>query len=217
MAILSAEDILDKSKAGSLLKVRNFSLWGQELDNIEIVQELQNLEVLSLSVNKVHSLRPLRKCNQLKELYLRKNNVSDLAQVAYLSSLPLRVLWLCDNPCTKNENYRSFTIRCCPSLQKLDNIDVTPEEREHAKNLTSSDIINILSSSSDVQVPGIDGTSPHVDVEALNTTEQKALTPTGEPKHEQQAMFNAIMTLFDELNVENRERMLSKLNESHTK
>jgi Leucine-rich repeat (LRR) protein len=38
----------------------------------------------------------------IKELYLRKNSISDLREIRYLMKLPvLKVLWLHDNPCAQ--------------------------------------------------------------------------------------------------------------------
>ncbi|KAK6061131.1 leucine Rich repeat-containing domain protein, partial [Cooperia oncophora] len=43
-----------------------------------------NIEVLSLSVNRVETLQPLRNCTRLVELYLRKNNIESLTELEYL-------------------------------------------------------------------------------------------------------------------------------------
>ena len=39
---------------------------------------MPNLEIVSLSVNKIHSLKDFVYCSKLQELYLRKNNIKDL-------------------------------------------------------------------------------------------------------------------------------------------
>jgi Leucine-rich repeat (LRR) protein len=62
---------------------------------------MPNLEVLSLSVNKISTLKDIKSCLKIKELYLRKNFISDISEVKHLVDLPeLKVLWLCDNPCS---------------------------------------------------------------------------------------------------------------------
>jgi hypothetical protein len=53
------------------------------IDDISILQHMPNIEVLSLSVNKIGSLRYFAFCSQLKQLYLRANAVHDLANVRY--------------------------------------------------------------------------------------------------------------------------------------
>lgn len=76
------------------------------------------------SVNSVSSLEPVSQCQQLSELYLRKNRIPSLAELFYLKGLPrLRVLWLAENPCcgTDPHRYRMTVLRNLPHLQKLDN------------------------------------------------------------------------------------------------
>lgn len=76
------------------------------------------------SVNSVSTLEPVSQCQQLSELYLRKNCIPSLAELFYLKGLPrLRVLWLAENPCcgTDPHLYRMTVLRNLPHLQKLDN------------------------------------------------------------------------------------------------
>ncbi len=63
---------------------------------------------------------------RLKELYLRKNHISDISEIRHLIDLPeLKVLWLCDNPCANIPNYREIVIKCLPNLEKLDNTPIS--------------------------------------------------------------------------------------------
>ncbi|KAL3151916.1 hypothetical protein ABBQ32_001046 [Trebouxia sp. C0010 RCD-2024] len=56
--------------------------------------------------------------------------VADMTEVQWLAKLPdLRVLWLSDNPCAETPNYRHKVLHLLPKLIKLDNDDVTAEER----------------------------------------------------------------------------------------
>lgn len=48
---------------------------------MSVLQQAPNIEVLSLSVNKISSLRHFVFCSQLKQLYLRANAVNDLAEL----------------------------------------------------------------------------------------------------------------------------------------
>ncbi|CAD7002699.1 unnamed protein product, partial [Ceratitis capitata] len=51
-------------------------------------------------VNKITTLQPFEDCLKLQELYLRKNNIQDINEIAYLQNLPvLKYLWLEENPC----------------------------------------------------------------------------------------------------------------------
>jgi len=79
--------------------------------------------LLVFSVNRISTLRDFKCCLALKDLYLRKNCIEDLSELAYLQQLPnLRVLWLAENPCAYLPDYRNTVLRYLPNLLKLDNI-----------------------------------------------------------------------------------------------
>jgi hypothetical protein len=53
-----------------------------------------------------------------------------LSEVQYLTKLPhLKVLWLSHNPCAEHPYYRQYVIKMLPGLSKLDNAEITQEER----------------------------------------------------------------------------------------
>jgi len=68
---------------------------------------MPNLEVVSLSVNRISTLKYFAGLVHIEvatltiqEIYLRKNNIADINEIRYLTRLPrLKVLWLHDNPC----------------------------------------------------------------------------------------------------------------------
>ena len=65
----------------------------------------------------------LTKGPKLRELYLRRNVIKDLNEVQFLKDLPkLKVLWLSDNPCSEEQDYRSTVLKNLPNIEKLDNI-----------------------------------------------------------------------------------------------
>ncbi|NXA52371.1 CU002 protein, partial [Nothocercus julius] len=102
---------------------------------ISICRDLPNIEVITFSVNGISDLEPLNQCQNLSELYLRKNNITSLSELFYLKNLPrLRVLWLSENPCCGSDphHYRMTVLRNLPHLQKLDNQAVTEEELSQA-------------------------------------------------------------------------------------
>ena len=137
---LTADLVLMRSKADKLTNVKNLNLWGNELEDVAILKDMTNVQILSLSLNKISSLKDFGHCKHLTELYLRKNRISDLREVKYLASLPyLRVLWLWDNPIAEHELYRLYIIKTLPNLDKLDNNAVTPEERAQANALNIQD------------------------------------------------------------------------------
>lgn len=69
-------------------------------------------------------------------LNLRRNKITELDEILHLRNLKnLQVLWLSENPVAKDPNYRLFCIKHLPFLQKLDDKNVTPEEKEMAMNI----------------------------------------------------------------------------------
>lgn len=143
---LTEEMVFMRTKCNRMDLIRNLNLWGNDLHYIDILRLMPNLEVLSLSVNQVSSLAALRGCQRLSELYLRKNNIYDLAEVQHLASCPqLRVLWLNDNPCATLPNYRDYVLHHLPILSKLDSQDVTEEERRRAAGVHVGDMQTCVS------------------------------------------------------------------------
>ncbi|KAK8786543.1 hypothetical protein V5799_023680 [Amblyomma americanum] len=134
MSVLTENCVLSRTRAQDLKSVRKLNCWGSELEDVSIVRKMSHVEVLSLSVNNISTLADFAHCKNLQELYIRKNNIQDLNEVLYLKDLPkLKNLWLADNPCAENENYRMTVLRHLPSLQKLDNQTVQSHEVERAQ------------------------------------------------------------------------------------
>jgi hypothetical protein len=132
MARPLTEDLIkQKCKTDNLSLIKNMNLWGSNLTDVAMISTLPNLEVLSLSVNKLDSLKHFKSLKKLQELYLRKNNISKLDEILHLKSLPqLKVLWLSENPVVNVPGYRAFVVKHLPHLTKLDDKNVTPEERD---------------------------------------------------------------------------------------
>lgn len=132
--VLTRELISAKTHCDNLYHIKNLNLWGNDIEDITLLRQMPNLEIVSLSVNRILSLKEFANCKKLQELYLRKNNISDLDELSYLIDLPdLRILWLLDNPCSEQENYREIVIKTLPNIRKLDNNDVTSDERKNAE------------------------------------------------------------------------------------
>lgn len=82
---------------------------------------MEGLQVLSLAVNKIESLKDIMNCRNLTELYMRKNRIRNLYEIKYLKNLrQLKILSLAENPMCVHPSYRLFTINQVPSLEKLD-------------------------------------------------------------------------------------------------
>jgi hypothetical protein len=100
MVALTHQMVRGKTRLESMDDVRNLNLWGQDLDDISLLKEMQLVEILSFSVNRIASLSNFRNCGALQELYLRKNEVVDISELHYLRGLQsLKVTRACV-PCT---------------------------------------------------------------------------------------------------------------------
>ncbi|KAF7253419.1 hypothetical protein EYD10_01003, partial [Varanus komodoensis] len=102
---------------------------------ISICRELPNIEVITFSANNISDLEPMTQCQNLTELYLRRNSIASLNELFHLKKLSrLKILWLSENPCCGPDphHYRMTVLRNLPNLQKLDNQLVTEEELSHA-------------------------------------------------------------------------------------
>ncbi|XP_048579240.1 cilia- and flagella-associated protein 410 isoform X2 [Nematostella vectensis] len=159
MSKLNKKQVLGRSRAKSLESVKNLNFWGSSLSDVSLVRELPNVEVLSLSVNSIASLKDFAFCPRLKELYLRRNCINDLKEIGFLKKLPkLRVLWLSDNPCCTTENYRETVLKNLPRLIRLDNVAVDDTEPLLAKE-----------KGAEIDIP--DGLPDHVDLgETISST-----------------------------------------------
>ena len=130
---LTPESVMMRCKVDRLESIQKMNVWGSDLEDVRVLRGMPNLEVVSLSVNKINSLKDFQFCAKMKELYLRKNLIADLAEVRYLQSMTgLKVLWLLENPCAEQPGYRLQVIKMLPSLEKLDNEAVTADERAQA-------------------------------------------------------------------------------------
>ncbi|XP_045457594.1 uncharacterized protein LOC123667799 [Melitaea cinxia] len=133
MARLTEEMVIARSKQSDLSAIKKLNCWGAELGDVSLLRRMPNVEVLALSINKIRSLVDFAGCRRLRELYVRKNEIRDLAEIRHLRHLPdLTSLWLDENPCTLHPEYRMTVLRNLPNLEKLDNLVVQAEEVQEA-------------------------------------------------------------------------------------
>ncbi|CAL8109522.1 unnamed protein product [Orchesella dallaii] len=138
MTKLTEDMIIARTKSSDLSAVKKLNCWGSDLDDISLVRRLSNVEVLSLSLNKIKSLADFAHCRNLVELYVRRNEIRDLSELCYLQELPrLKRLLLAENPCveTAGAAYRHTVLRCLPNLEVLDNNQVSQDEVDQAFKL----------------------------------------------------------------------------------
>lgn len=131
---LTKEIVIKKYKIEKLEELKNLNLWGNDIEDVEVIKELPNLEVIGLSVNKIKTLKYFSYCPYLSELYLRKNCIEDIEEINHLKDCKLlKILWLEENPICNYPNYREYIINLLPQLIKLDNISISDSERETNK------------------------------------------------------------------------------------
>lgn len=132
---LTPEYVKMRTKVDRLEKLKNLNLWGCDIEDVSVIKQMPNLEVISLSVNGIKTLKDFANLRQLKELYLRKNFIADIGEIKFLEKCPnLKVLWLSENPIADTKNYRHIVIRSLSNLTKLDDNVITADERSRAEN-----------------------------------------------------------------------------------
>ena len=133
---LTPELIALRAKSDKIKNIKNLNVWGSEISDCSILQKMPLLEIISLSVNKIKTLKYFQNMVNLQELYLRKNLISSFNEINYLKTCPkLKILWLNENPISYVPGYRLGVIHFLPNLQKLDDNDVDFDEKEIARNV----------------------------------------------------------------------------------
>jgi len=122
-------------------KLTILSLSRNLIKRIEKLEDVAStLQELWLSYNQISTLDGLSSCSSLTTLYLANNKISDWAELEKLAGLPSLVdLLLSGNPIYDSApdpaTARLMVLKRVPQIVKLDNIVVSPGEREKAKAL----------------------------------------------------------------------------------
>lgn len=125
------------------LQVVKVNAFAMGITRIADLQRFANLTVLSLSSNSINDISGLRFSFSLVELYLRKNNISDLRQIGYLQNLNnLNVLFLADNPCSQADQYRNKVLRCLKFLSTLDVTVATDDDKASVLNTKDTSVLS---------------------------------------------------------------------------
>lgn len=134
-SVLTEALIKQRTKLSSA-EVRKLDLWGYQLSDISLIEKMKKLEIASLSLNNITTLKHFKNCTKLRDLFLRNNKISDFNELTYLSELPsLQTLWLSGNPIASEPLYREKVMQLLPKLSKLDEDEITEFERmETLKN-----------------------------------------------------------------------------------
>ena len=84
---LTFELIQQKTKCDNLSALKKLNLWGNDLGDLSILYKMPNIEILSLSLNFIRTLKYFANCKKLKELFIRKNCIADLSELNYLRDI----------------------------------------------------------------------------------------------------------------------------------
>ena len=138
MATLTREMIVKKSQNYNLDTITQLNMWGQYLQNISIIREMVSLTSVTFSKNQIKSLKDFQYLSKLKQLSLKDNLINDFKELNYLKPCTqLRELWLEQNPISSKPGYRYIVIRYLPFLSKLDNIEISDDDRKGASQIES--------------------------------------------------------------------------------
>ena len=56
------KELIEKKYPGKKLeKIKYLNLWGEDLENVDLISQMKSLKVISLSANKISSLKPFEK------------------------------------------------------------------------------------------------------------------------------------------------------------
>ena len=121
--MLTKEYILSKyPKYSDITEIKKLNIWGEDIQDISIISKMPNLEILSLSSNKISSLSPISTCLNMREIYLRNNNIYSFEELHHLKPLfNLKALWLEGNPICDDIYYREKVLNTLPQVIYLDN------------------------------------------------------------------------------------------------
>merc|ERR1712135_129495 len=107
-----------RARASNLQAVKNLNCWGMHVDDVASLKLVPNVEVINFSGNNIKTLDGIQECQNLKELYLRKNKICSISEIHHLKGLKeLRLLWMSGNPfCEQisNEEYRMRILKVLP-------------------------------------------------------------------------------------------------------
>ena len=84
--MLTKEEIEKKYPGKKLEDIKILDFYGNDFSNIDIISQMKSLKIISLSSNKVSSLKPFKDLPNLKELFLRDNIIENVDEIDYLKS-----------------------------------------------------------------------------------------------------------------------------------
>lgn len=129
MRELTVDIVLQKAKSVSPSQVTTITLASLMLADISCLTVFVNLKQISLVDNFISRLKVFQFLPKIETLYLRKNMVSELAEISYLKHCKfLTVLSLVDNPIWQTGVTRADILVFVPFLTSLDGMHINTAE-----------------------------------------------------------------------------------------
>uniref|UniRef100_A0ABM5FBZ2 Leucine-rich repeat-containing protein 9 n=1 Tax=Pogona vitticeps TaxID=103695 RepID=A0ABM5FBZ2_9SAUR len=124
--------------------------------------KLGSLVALHLEENRLRELNNLQPLGKLQKLFLGLNRIQDLSELEKLECLPcIKELSIYGNPVSRKICHRPFLIFRLPTLQVLDGVTISQEERTRAEvHLLEQQIFLPANSPIDCGFPGLQATLP---------------------------------------------------------
>ena len=82
---LTPELVQQKCQTSNPNAIKNLNFYGADLNDVSLLKEMPNIEICSLSLNKISTLKDFAALKKMSELYLRKNIIGELIEVKYLA------------------------------------------------------------------------------------------------------------------------------------
>ena len=121
--MLTKEFIFSKyPNISDITQIKKLNIYGEDILDISLISKMPKLEILSLSSNQISSLSSLSNCFNIREIYLRNNNINSFEELKHLKRLlNLKILWLEGNPICDDVYYREKVLKILPQVINLDN------------------------------------------------------------------------------------------------
>ena len=112
--------------------VKKISFNNKNLKSMPIVKNFNKIEILSLNDNEIPTLSFCQDLPNLKELYMKNNNITDIKEIDYLSLCKnLHTIYLKGNPIQLNNNqiYLKKIKKAVCSIKNIDGLKIIPNKK----------------------------------------------------------------------------------------
>lgn len=124
----------------NLDNLRELNLANNKITTLTGIDVLPFLTSLNVESNQISSLYPLQNCEKLTFLNVKNNKVGVIRQIEHLQNLKsLEAISLEGNTCCLKAHYRLRVTFRLKTVKRLDDTNISPEEKIRAANLYGAD------------------------------------------------------------------------------